>query len=254
MVGTTPRHQHLLDTLSEKGELSVAELGRSLGVCEMTIRRDLVRLERAGRLERTWGGARVGGRQLMDLTFRAKARKREREKDAIGRAGAGLIPDKATVIIDTGTTALQVARALRGRTGIRVLTCSLPIVAELLDCPGITTDMLGGTVRAESLELYGPLTERNFEGLRADIAFLGADAVGEDGWLYTTSMETARVAELMMQTARRQILVADASKWDAKASVRYAQVTSLTTAISDSRLGKQEREAVRSAGVELVIV
>ena len=254
MVATTPRHQRLLDTLSEKGELSVSELGRALGVCQMTIRRDLAHLERAGRLARTWGGARVGERQLMDFTFRGKVRRYEKEKEAIGRAGAALVPEKATVIIDTGTTALQVARALRGRTGIRVLTCSLPIVAELIDCPGITTDMLGGTVRADSLELYGPLTERNFEGLRADIAFLGADAVGEDGWLYTTSMETARVAELMMQSARRRVLVADAGKWGAKASVRYAPITSLMTAISDSRLGEQDRQEFRSAGVELVIV
>jgi DeoR/GlpR family transcriptional regulator of sugar metabolism len=254
MVGTSPRHQRLLDALSEKGELSVAQLGGQLGVCEMTVRRDLAQLEKAGRLERTWGGARAGERHLIDFTFRGKVRKHGKEKEAIGRAAAELVPEGATVIVDTGTTALQVARALRGRTGLRVLTCSLPIVAELLDCPGIITDMLGGTVRAESLELYGPLTERNFGGLRADIAFLGADAVGEDGWLYTTSMETGRVAELMVQTARRRVLVADASKWGAKATVRYAPIVSLTTAISDSRLGERQREAFRSAGVELVIV
>ncbi len=247
------RHTALLGQLGEHGERTVAQLVSSLGVSDMTVRRDLAALERAGRVQRTWGGARLAERQLLDISFGAKARRFGKEKQAIGEAAAALVTEGATVVIDTGTTALQVARALRSRTGVRVLTCSLPIVAELLDCPGITTEMIGGTVRADSLEVYGPLTERNFAGLRADIAFLGADAVDGNGGLYTVGMETARVAELMLQISARKVLVADASKWDTSASVRYAEVSALSAVVSDKRLSKKRRQDVAGRGVELIV-
>lgn len=253
MPTLTARQLAILESL-ESGEKSVGELVVTCDVSEMSIRRDLAALESASRIERTWGGARLADRQLLDLTFRGRVRQREKEKAQIGQRVAQLVPEGATVMIDTGTTTLAVARALRGRKGLRVLTCSLPIVAEFLDCPGITCDMLGGTVRTDSLELYGPLTERNFEGLRADIVILGTDAIAPDGGLYTMGMETARVAELIMHTSRRRILAADSSKWDRTASSRYAHISAMTTVVSDSQLPQARRAAVRSADTELVIV
>jgi DeoR family fructose operon transcriptional repressor len=247
------RQRALLEALTSRGELSVAELVALSGVSDMTIRRNLVRLEKVGRVERTWGGARVAGREALDFSFRDKARRREVQKDAIGRAAAALVGAGQSVFIDTGTTALSVARALRLRRDLTVFTCSLPIVGELLDCPGVTTVMLGGTVRADTLEVYGPLTERNFTGLRADLAFLGADAVGADGELLTSGMETARVAELISQVSRKRVLVVDSSKWQASASVRYGDLSSVDIVVTDAGLSVARRRFVKKQGPGLVI-
>ncbi|MBN1675563.1 MAG: DeoR/GlpR transcriptional regulator [Kiritimatiellae bacterium] len=247
------RQAAIVELLAKEGERSVEHLAAAFRVSDMTIRRDLAELAREGRLTRTWGGAQVLERHALDFSFREKARHNHTAKARIGRLAASLVVPGSFVFMDTGTTTIQVARFLKPISGLRVFTCSLPVVSELIGVGSIQVMMLGGTVRADSLEVYGPLTEKNFAGLSVDIAFVGTDAVGPGGGLFTRGMETARVAELILGAARKKVLVADHTKWAAIASLRYAHISDVDVVVTDDGLAEEHRKALAEAGVDLIL-
>lgn len=248
------RQERILKMLVSDHERSVGALARGFRVSPMTIRRDLAALEAGGKVVRTWGGAMLTDRAAFDFSFREKALRNAEEKGRIGRAAAALVKRGDSVFFDTGTTTLQVARALKGLSGIQVFTCSLAIVSELFNAEGIVLNMLGGVVNRNALEVYGPLTEKNFTGIRADIAFVGADAVGPSGELLTTDMRVARICELIVQASRKKILVADHSKWKATSPVRYGEIPCMDMVITGRALSAKNRAAIRQHGVELMLV
>jgi len=247
------RHRGIVDLLTAEGEQSVESLARAFSVSGMTIRRDLSVLEESGKLTRTWGGATVARPAAILSSFREKENRALRQKRAIGRAASRLVGAGNAVFLDTGTTTLQIARELRSSTDLTVMTCSFPVVSELVGLQGVRLVMLGGTVRADTLEVYGPITERNFSGLKADLAFLGADAIGPNGELMTTTIESARVSELMMQAGRKLVLVADHTKWRAAAPVQYGAISQLHMVMTDAGLDTEDGAKVRGAGVELIL-
>jgi len=248
------RQERILELLFLEGDKSVEQLVESLKVSDMTIRRDLAYLESEGRVVRTWGGAKLTEKQILDFSFREKNNTNRDEKRRIGERGASLVAAGNYVLLDTGTTALQVARMLRSISAATVFTCSLPIVSELIDIPRINLTMLGGTVQPRSMEVYGPLTEKNFMGVKTDIAFVGADAVGPAGELLTTGMETARVAELILQSSVRKVLVVDSSKWDLSAPVAYGRLSDITTVITGGAIRDKTRMMIEKSGAELLLV
>jgi DeoR/GlpR family transcriptional regulator of sugar metabolism len=158
------------------GTTQVGELAEAFGVSEMTVRRDLSDLEREGKLTRVHGGA-VG--VTVERPFAEIAVERFEQKDAIGALAASTIEDGQTVILDIGTTTLQVARHLRGRT-VSVITSNLAVYEELLPEETIELVLLGGVVRRNYRSLVGMLAEDALAELRADVAFLGASGVEED--------------------------------------------------------------------------
>ncbi len=215
------RQADMIELLGERGELEVAAVARRFGVTQATIRRDFQYLEDEGHLVRSHGGAIPSPAVLAQLAFVRKGQKNEAEKRAIGRAAAAEIRPGMTVALDTGTTVLEVARAIVNIAGIKVLTTSLPIAAVLHGQQDVEVILMGGTVRRNDPDLSGALTEENLRRFRSDIAVLGADAVGRDG-LFTADMATARAAQAMMAGARRCIVAVDSTKFAASGLFRYA--------------------------------
>ncbi|MBD3241040.1 MAG: DeoR family transcriptional regulator [Chitinivibrionales bacterium] len=255
-MAPNPRHDKIVQLLEERGEeVPVDALVKAFGVSDMTIRRDLVVLEEAGQVERTWGGARIGHRRAFEYPYHAKNEQNLAEKKRIGEKAASLIEPGSFVFVDTGTTTVWAARALAQHhpADLHVITCSFPIVSELFNCEDLDLVMLGGTVRAKSMELYGPLTERNFGGISADIALLGVDAVNDSGELLTAGMETARLSELIMKVSRKSILLADASKFGAHSAVRYGWLRDVDTVVTDSRIDAATIDLIESSGASLVV-
>jgi len=245
------RQTRILAYLNGAGEVDVLALAAEFGVSTMTIRRDLDALASAGRAVRTHGGAALAGRVVFDFQFLRRTEDQAAAKVAIAAVAAGLVQDGQSVLLDSGTTTLALARALRDKRRLTVITTSLPIASELQYCATIELVLLGGMLRRESPDLIGPMTETNLETLRADIAFVGADAVGPDGAVYNRSLAVARMLGRMTAAARQVYVVADHTKLGQTALARFGHVTrwnGLITDLAPAALGA----SLRRAGVNLL--
>jgi DeoR/GlpR family transcriptional regulator of sugar metabolism len=240
------RINKILEALAGREEVSVAELTERFQVTSMTIRRDLDILEQQGRITRTHGGTRLAAPSIVAFKFQKRRQSCLAEKRAIARAAAELVKPGMTVILDTGTTTLEVARALGGIPQLNVLTSSLAIASALLAYSNLELVLLGGTVSKNSPDLSGPLTEDNLAAFRADLAFIGADAVDARG-LYTSSQQIARVSRAMIANARRTILVADSSKFGKTAFVRFTGWEKIDCLLVDDGLDKSTQQWVGKA-------
>lgn len=229
------RRQGILQLLSGREEVGAAELAVRFHVTAMTIWRDLDVLAQEGRITRTHGGAMLAASSVVAFAFQARRQAQMAQKRAIARAAAQWVKPGMTVILDTGTTTLEVARVLGGIPRLKVLTSSLAIASALLAHGDMELVLLGGTVSKDSPDLYGPVTEDNLAAFRADLAFVGADALDARGF-YTSSLPIVRVSRAMIASAQRAILVADSSKFGHNAFVRIAGWNRIDTVITDDGL------------------
>lgn len=246
------RHEEILALLEARGEQSVEDLAARFGVSPMTVRRDLADLVAAGQAQRTHGGAVLSRTGIAQFRFVRRHESMVAEKRAIARLAAARIRPGMTVLIDTGTTALEVARELRLVDGLRIVTTSLPVAAELHDAPGHELLLLGGTVRRGEPDLTGPLTERNLAEFRVDAAILGADAA-EPGGVFTDDPAVARVSRAMISAARDAILVLDHGKFTRRAFAKYADWGQFAAVVTDSGLPEPVRSWLACSGPELVL-
>jgi DeoR/GlpR family transcriptional regulator of sugar metabolism len=205
------RRRALLDALQRDGEIQVRQLADDLGCSEMTIRRDLDSLERDGAVRRVHGGAVRVHLRRDELPYAVRALDAVEAKQRIGQAVGELIADGETVILDSGTTALEVARALRGRPVI-VLPLGLRALLELTDDEAVRLIAPGGDVRPGELSVTGDLAEVAFERLRFDTFVLGCCGIDPQEGITTHLPADARVQRAALGASRRTIVVGDASK------------------------------------------
>lgn len=229
-----PRHRDIIGLLHERGECSVEDLARAFAVSPMTIRRDLGALAETGQVIRTHGGAAAAEQVMFEFQFLRRAKLHADAKDRIGAAAAQLVRDGQSVLLDSGTTTLCIARHLRDRSSITVITTSLPIASVLQHAAGVQTLLLGGYVRREAPDLQGPLTESNLDSLRADIAFIGADGIDENGTVYNASLTVARMLSRMIAAAREVYVVADRSKLGRTALASFGRLAEFNGLITDA--------------------
>lgn len=248
-----PRHQKILDRLHAQGEVAVQELAEAFGVTPMTIRRDLDFLAEQNRLTRTHGGAMRSSSAVIEFAFLERSRERIAEKQAIARAAAALVEPGMTLVLDTGTTTLEVARAIAGVPDLTVLTSSLAIASALYGRENLSLILLGGGVRRNSPDLSGPLTEDNLRRFRTHLAILGADALDCDG-LYTSDQAIAAVSRAMIASAEETVLVADSDKIARRAFVHFAEWPDITHLVTDGGVGEDERRWLAKSGVDVRVV
>ena len=236
----TSRRNAILERLTAEGEVFVLDLAAELDVTPMTIRRDLESLESENALTRTHGGAIFSQQSVAEFAFLERNRTSIEEKRAIAQAAAELVEPGMNIVIDTGTTTLEVARALRSIEGLRVLTSSLAVASALHTHPNMEIVLLGGTVGKNSPDLSGSLTEDNLRKFRVQLAFLGADALDQRG-LYTTDMGIARVSEAMLEVAETAVLVADSRKFTRTSFVKFGDWQQLNRVIVDDHVAATDR-------------
>lgn len=247
------RLERIIGLLAEAPEVTVAELAERFNVTPMTVRRDLEALEDEGRITRTHGGAVPAAPSVARFAFHERRQAMMAEKQAIARAAAQRVAPGMTVVLDTGTTTLELARLLSGVRGLRVLTTSLAIASALFAHEDMELILLGGTVNQGSPDLSGPLTEANLDTFRPDLAFIGADAADRHG-LYTGSQEIAGVSRAIIASADNKVLLADSSKFGRTAFVRFAEWTDIDGAVVDDRLDAAHRRLMTRAGVDVETV
>jgi DeoR family transcriptional regulator of aga operon len=211
------RSELILQELLRNGQVSVDSLAARFSVSTATIRRDLTELERQGLLRRNHGGAVPVAPMLYEAfrhvsSFQEQEQKCESEKRRIGLMAAGLIADGEIVAIGAGTTTTQVARSIRHRKGITVLTNAVNIAMELSHLPEIRVCVTGGQLSGDWFAVVGDMAQRNVSEMFVDKAFVGVDGVHSEHGLTTNYPEHAAIHRTMMRQARKRIIVADHRK------------------------------------------
>ena len=246
------RRTRVLEVLSRAGELSVDDLAAEFGVSGMTIRRDLQELADDGRVIRTRGGAAPTGRVSFDFRFLDRVQQQAKAKDQIAEVAASLVQPGQSVLLDSSTTTLAIARRLVMIPGIKVITTSLPVASELFGREGIDVVILGGQLRDNSPDLTGALTEACLDLIRADVAFIGADAIDERGNIYNGSPEIGRMLKRMAESATTVYAVADHTKLRRHELMRFANVSAWAGLITDPAASTEALAELRSAGVNVL--
>jgi DeoR/GlpR family transcriptional regulator of sugar metabolism len=242
------RRQDILRAI-RSGATHVTELATSFGVSEMTVRRDLDELAREGRIERVRGGAvSVSAEPPFDQTVI----ERFEAKDAIGAAAAALVKDGQTVMIDIGTTTLQAARHLHGKS-ITVVTTSLAVYEELVPDESIELILPGGTVRRNYHSLVGILAETALRQLKADILFLGTSAVDARFDIWDTTMVEVPIKRAMIEAAAEVVLLADAEKFSMAGLVRVCEAGLIDRLVTNAPPPADAAAAAERAGITITI-
>jgi DeoR/GlpR family transcriptional regulator of sugar metabolism len=231
------------------GTARVPELAAAFDVSPMTVRRDLRMLAREGKLERVYGGA-ISAEE--DRPFAEIAVERSEAKERIGAAAAALVQDGQTVMLDIGTTAVQVARHLRGRS-LTVITTNLAAYEELLPEPEITLILPGGVVRRDYRSLVGVIAEDSLSQLSADMAFIGTSGVDAEGSVWDTTMVEVPIKRAMMAAVDRVVLVADRHKFSMGGVVRVCGAADIDQIVTEDELPATTEMAVNEAGIEVTI-
>jgi DeoR/GlpR family transcriptional regulator of sugar metabolism len=247
------RHERILAMLADKEKASVGALAKAFGVTGMTIRRDLDALEREGRVVRTHGGAVLSQTSVVEFSFQGRSQAHAKEKFAIAQEAVKLIKPGMTVSMDTGTTMLEVARALAGAEKVTVLTSSLAIASALYARDGIKLVLLGGVARKGSPDLQGDLTQENLTRFRVNLAILGADAITPQGF-YALDPNVSFVSHAMVRNAVERMVVADSSKFVTSAFARFATWDDIDILVTDDDLPRTVRRWLAAKAKRVIYV
>ena len=250
------RRALILQMLEQKEEVLVSDLSRETGISEVTIRKDLTILQSRHLLVRTRGGAmrKPIDNQNEDTTIAKKRMFNFREKERIGAEAAKMIKDGDFIMLDSGTTTLEVARHLDRFHHLRIVTNAMNIATELMSYKRFDVVLLGGNVRTNSLSTVGPLALtvlRNFSGYKL---FLGVDSFSLEDGVSTPSLEEALLNQIMVQQAGEVIAVFDSSKFNKRSYVHVANAHDLDYIITDQAIPAGMSGKLRSAGIEVKVV
>lgn len=213
------RQRVIVERLRVATRVGVAELVEATGASDMTVRRDLDYLAAQGVLKRVHGGAVTAMPTGLEPPFAARATAALGSKQAIAKSAVEHIRDGETIVLDSGTTALEVARLLHDRT-VTVMPLSLHVAQELVDAPGVRLLMPGGEPRPGELAMVGPLTLASLRLLRFDVAVLSPCAFSLEAGLTAFDLGDAEVKQQALAVATRSIVLVDGAKWD-RAALAY---------------------------------
>jgi DeoR/GlpR family transcriptional regulator of sugar metabolism len=250
------RRDRILDSLQQRRTVSVADLSDLCQVSEVTIRQDLKRLAQQGLLHRTRGGAILSTRADHELTFAARQQLNADQKRRIGEVGAGLIRSGDSVILDASTTALQVLKALKHRSGLRdvtVITNGIYTALELLDRPDITTILTGGMLRATASSLTGLTGQQMLSHVNGLKGFLGARGITLENGLTDANIQEVQTKMAMVERCQEVTAVLDASKFGVVSLATFAPPERLHRIITDRDAPAEAVAAFRSKGIEVLL-
>jgi len=248
-----------MNILHSNGIVSVSELSKRLSTTEVTIRRDLSRLEQEGKLKRTHGGAirndQNGGRYFEPLFSQLEIMNAEL-KTQITRKAFDLISDNTAIIIDSSSTAKLLCQLIRMNppAGLMVVTNSVRVVLDLSICDSVEVILIGGQVRSNLISCTGPLTDLILDQLRVDKAFIGINGIDLKADVLTTpNISEAAIKASMMKCAREVIILADHTKFNKTYLSRVCNATDVDTVITDNLVDPAILEEANECGVSLLI-
>ncbi len=252
---TVDRRMKILKKLSIHDQVFVNELSKEFSVSEVTIRNDLEQLESKNLLIRARGGAMSTVQVVsQDLQLGEKHKLNMQEKTRIGKAAAKLIKDSDTVIIDSGTTTLEIVKNLSATlNNVTIITNALNIANQLVSNPNINLIIPGGVLRKNSLSLIGPLAEKSFKNFFVDKVFLGVDGFDTMHGISTPNIEEASLNQIMIDAAREVIVVTDSSKLLRKSLAFICKLDRIDIVITDSDITADDKKRLEDSGINVII-
>ena len=243
------RRQGILSHIESNGFVSLQQLSDQAGVSESTVRRDLEYLEKVGQIRRTRGGAAYVGESLTTLDERSI--KSLPQKQAVGRAAAALVQSGESVLLDGGTTTLEVARNLTGKS-LQVVTNSLPVVNLLANQSQIELVVIGGYVYPKTGVALGPMATAALADIHVRRLFMSVGGITERG-LYNSNTLLAETEQAMLSAAEEVIVVTDGSKFGHGALAHLCGLERVQRVVVDSGISNEWKDLLSNAGIALTI-
>lgn len=254
------RQQEIIHLLEAEGSVKTSILCKKFSASRETIRRDLESLEERKLVRRIHGGAmRVEPEhhenQLFYASFDQRKRERSREKEAVAREAAGYVKDGQAIALDSGTTALELARVLKKKKfcSLTVVTNSFSVASELADAEGITLVMTGGVYRPEEKALTSDLATLIFSKINIDTLFLTTCGISVERGVTYQRIDEILVQDKMMEASDKTIVIADSSKIGSNSMVKMCGIDKVSMIITDAEVEMEQAEHLRSSGVPVVI-
>jgi DeoR/GlpR family transcriptional regulator of sugar metabolism len=248
------RRQEILRWVEEAGRVSVTELSQQLGVSEVTIRTDLQALADRQLLLRTHGGAISAGGGRYELALAMRRQKQVQEKSRIGEAAAAMISDGDAILLDSSSTALAITRHLKRHRRLTIVTNSLAVAQEMVDAPGVTVVMPGGTLQRELASLAGTDGLEVLGKFNIQKGFFGAHGLDLSRGLTDVSADEAEVKRRFVDMCHQVVVVLDATKWGQIGLASFAHFEEIDTVITDVDAPAGLVEQAQSRGIEIILV
>ncbi len=245
------RQTRIIELAKSTGRVLVDDLAAHFAVTPQTIRKDLNDLCDAQLLNRIHGGATLP-RSTENMRYEARRQMAAAEKQAIGSAAAGLIPNKSSLFINIGTTTEAVGEALVDHQELMVVTNNINVANRLRVIDHIDVVIAGGVVRQSDGGIVGEAAVDFIRQFKVDNAIIGASAIDPDGSIFDYDFREVKVAQAIIANARHIILVADSSKFERTAPVRIGQISQINTFITDRCEWPEFRSVCDQFGVRLI--
>lgn len=243
--------------LLKVGKITVDEIRVRFNVSEMTARRDLQELVRAGNVRRVHGGAVSAFGRSFEPPYQSRSQSNAEAKKAIGLKATELIASGDSIALDVGTTTLEIARALKDKHNLTIVTASVPIAYELILNYSIGTDirliLAGGIVRPGELSMIGHIPEQTYAEIHVDKAFIGIGGISLEEGLTEYNLEDSIVKRSLVQSAHQIIVVADSSKLGRITFTMVCPLSKVDTIVTDSSASKSMVQSLRQAGIQVLI-
>src|SRR6266705_1730967 len=247
------RKRLIAESIRSKGVVSVAQMADALGTTEITLRRDLRSMAREGLLVRTHGGAVLPAALGHEPSYTEKAQQAAEEKAAIARLAAEMVRPGDSIVLCPGTTTLALARLLVHFPELMVVTNSLLVAQALMEAPRVEVILTGGALRRPIHALVGPSAEDSVRSLRASQAFISGNGFTAGRGLSTPSPLVAATDRALAGAAQQVVVLADHTKIGHDTMCQTVPAARIHTLITDSRADPNELDAIRSAGVEVLV-
>jgi DeoR family transcriptional regulator, fructose operon transcriptional repressor len=245
------RRQKVLELINERGYVALAELAKTLNASESTIRRDLDYWDQHGLVKRTHGGAMFRADAQGMPALEERTSREIDEKRQIAHAAALRIQNGDSVLIDGGTTTLELARSLVDRP-LQIVTNSLPIAQMFASSRATDLVILGGYVYPRTGVALGPLTIRMLEDIHVHQAIMGVGGITPEG-LFNSNLLLVETERAMMRAADEVVVLADHTKIGQKALAFLCGLTDIDTLIVDRGIEAQQRGLIEKAAVRLIV-
>ncbi len=251
-ISTVERRRIILEELQQNKQVDISQLKNLFHVSEVTLRKDLRYLENKNLLIRSRGGAMISVKVGDDLPVKKRMVINLGLKKLIALKASSLIKEGDTIIIDSGTTLMQLAGHLNKIKRLTVITNALDIAVRLSEYDNLKIIVPGGIFRKKSFSLVGVMAVENIQMFRADKYFVSADGINTEG-LFTSNLEEGQIAKTIMSNARENVILIDSSKFDRKGIINFAPLSKIHTLVTDRNIPGNYLNYLNETGIKIII-
>lgn len=246
------RRNAILEKLQAERRVVVSELSQIYKVSEETIRRDLEKLENDGFAIKSYGGAVINENANVDLPFNIRKKRNVISKQKIAEVISSRIKDGTSIMLDASSTAVYIAKALKERKNLTLITNSIEILIEMFDTPNVNVLSTGGAMREGSFALVGPQTDKMLNSYHVDMAIVSAKGFDLETGLTDTEELHANNKKTMLHAGREKVLAVDSSKFGKTAFTEIGTLEDISMVVTDAKPDEVWLQALKEYGIECI--